>query len=265
MLPKNLQTGKAGEHLVCSDLIMQGFNAYLTDAGQPYDVVVDIDGRFFRVQVKSTDRKHSRVKSVSGAAIDRYRFDLRRRGSGPRKIDGTSVDVFAFAALDIKAVAYVRREELLARDGGIIGAIDFLTEEVGQRYARHIFEKCSRFPSEPADTSIKSCSKCGSSYPATTQHFETSKKNRGGLHGVCRVCCRKADADIDRHEKIDKIDEILRGDPDVLERAELMARRYELWKRIHGPDPDMENSLLRVGATEQDQKSSTALATPSAP
>lgn len=40
ILSKELQLGKAGEHLVCFDLINQGYNAFLADQGLPYDVVV---------------------------------------------------------------------------------------------------------------------------------------------------------------------------------------------------------------------------------
>ncbi len=34
-LSKELQIGKAGEHLVCCDLIQQGYNAFLADQGLP--------------------------------------------------------------------------------------------------------------------------------------------------------------------------------------------------------------------------------------
>jgi hypothetical protein len=36
-LSTELQTGKAAEHLVCCDLILQGYSAFLADAGLPYD------------------------------------------------------------------------------------------------------------------------------------------------------------------------------------------------------------------------------------
>jgi len=40
-LSKELQIGKAGEHLVCTDLILKGYNAFLSDQGVPFDVLVE--------------------------------------------------------------------------------------------------------------------------------------------------------------------------------------------------------------------------------
>ena len=52
--PSNaLEIGKAAEHLVCADLIIQGYRAYLSDQGLPYDAVVDVSGHLIRVQIKS--------------------------------------------------------------------------------------------------------------------------------------------------------------------------------------------------------------------
>jgi len=42
---KELQIGKAGEYLVCADLILKGFIAYPSEQGLPYDVFLDIDGK----------------------------------------------------------------------------------------------------------------------------------------------------------------------------------------------------------------------------
>lgn len=42
-LSNELQIGKAAEHLVCCDLILQGYNAFLTDQGVPFDIVVEKD------------------------------------------------------------------------------------------------------------------------------------------------------------------------------------------------------------------------------
>lgn len=41
MISRELQIGKAGEHLVCCDLLTHGFNAFLSDQGLPFDVVTD--------------------------------------------------------------------------------------------------------------------------------------------------------------------------------------------------------------------------------
>ena len=51
--PKQLQIGKAGEYLVCADLIMKGFIAFPSEQGLPYDVLVDNGEKLLKVQVKT--------------------------------------------------------------------------------------------------------------------------------------------------------------------------------------------------------------------
>ena len=41
-ISNELQKGKAGEYLVCADLILKGFVAFISEQGLPYDVVLDI-------------------------------------------------------------------------------------------------------------------------------------------------------------------------------------------------------------------------------
>lgn len=48
-------SGHAAEHLVCADIIRQGYIAFLTAAGMPYDALAEINGKLIRVQVKSTE------------------------------------------------------------------------------------------------------------------------------------------------------------------------------------------------------------------
>ena len=50
----DLQIGKAGEYLVCVDLILQGHISFLSEQGLPYDVIFDYKGRLLKVQVKTT-------------------------------------------------------------------------------------------------------------------------------------------------------------------------------------------------------------------
>ena len=102
-ISKELQIGKAGEHLVCADLILQGYNAFLADQGLPYDVLVHTEHGIKTIQVRSTQRLRSwdRAKNV-------YRFGLRRARGGTSRVrlsDG--IDFFAFVALDIRGVAYL--------------------------------------------------------------------------------------------------------------------------------------------------------------
>lgn len=41
----DLAAGAAGEHLVCADLLLQGYRAFLSDQNCPYDVAVDVGGQ----------------------------------------------------------------------------------------------------------------------------------------------------------------------------------------------------------------------------
>ena len=56
---KQLQIGKAGEYLVCADLIMKGFIAFPSEQGLPYDVLLDNGDKLLRVQVKTTEKYRS--------------------------------------------------------------------------------------------------------------------------------------------------------------------------------------------------------------
>jgi len=101
-----LSFGKAAEHLVCADLLVNGYTAFLTDQGMPYDVVVDLGHRLIRVQVKSTWRSKN-ANSRGKVPNDVYAFHARRRGkSGSRRLGNEDCDVIAFVALDIKTIAY---------------------------------------------------------------------------------------------------------------------------------------------------------------
>src|SRR3990167_7974215 len=111
-LSNALQIGKAGEHLVCADLILQGYNAFLSDQGLPYDVLIDIDGKIKRIAVKSTQWiKSYKEKSV----MDIYRFGTRTGNKGKSRVKEADVDYYAFVALDIKKIAYIPIKEMIAR------------------------------------------------------------------------------------------------------------------------------------------------------
>lgn len=131
-LSNELQIGKAGEHLVCCDLIQQGFNAFLADQGLPYDVVADVGGRLLRVQVKTTTKLVSYQKSANV-----YRY-ATLTGRVPTRIDEKTVDYFAFAALDIMKVAYLPVEMMISRSGGVKGTVEFKSRQAvypGRVYA----------------------------------------------------------------------------------------------------------------------------------
>lgn len=102
-----LELGKAAEHLVCADLILQGYRTYLSDQGLPYDVVVDIDGRLVRIQVKATGKCRAVPQRV--AHTPAYLWHVRRAGKrGKRRYGSKEFDLLALVATDIKAIAYFR-------------------------------------------------------------------------------------------------------------------------------------------------------------
>lgn len=102
----DLACGKAGEYLVCADLILRGNVAFPSEQGLPFDVICEVDGRLLKVQVKTTRKPipvPQRVKRT-----EKYCFHVLRCGKGGRCAyqDG-DVDLFALVALDSKAIGYM--------------------------------------------------------------------------------------------------------------------------------------------------------------
>ncbi len=123
-LSNELQIGKAAEHIVAADLILQGYSAWLTDAGLPYDVVVDINGVIKRIQVKATTKL---IEVNSQGPI--YRFGTRKAG-GSRLATIDTFDFYAFVALDIKTIAYFDRNLMLSRSGQVKQTVDLKSKFV---------------------------------------------------------------------------------------------------------------------------------------
>ncbi len=102
-----LEIGKAGEHLVCCDLISQGYRAFLSDQGLPYDVLVDLGSKFLRVQVKTTLAPRELNCKGRQSRIG-YSFSARRCGkNGQQRFTDSDCDVVAFVGLDKKIIAYL--------------------------------------------------------------------------------------------------------------------------------------------------------------
>lgn len=102
----DLTAGIAGEHLVCADLLLQGFRAFLADQNCPYDVAVDIGSRLVRIQVKATRCKRAVPQRTNHR--DAYQWHVRRAGKAGRRhyADG-EFDLLALVALDVRRVAYL--------------------------------------------------------------------------------------------------------------------------------------------------------------
>ena len=100
-----LEVGKAAEHLVCADLILSGYRAFLTDQGLPYDVVIDVSGRLVRLQVKATAAPKPVPRRTH---TPKYQWHVRRAGKGGKRIIGNNeFEILALVALDIRVVAYI--------------------------------------------------------------------------------------------------------------------------------------------------------------
>jgi hypothetical protein len=102
----DLQAGKAGEYLVCADLILKGFVAYPSEQGLPYDVVMDFNGRLLKVQVKAT--RGLRNVPQRKIPVNAYVFNIKRRGKrNKNRHTSTSCDLYALVALDTKEIGYM--------------------------------------------------------------------------------------------------------------------------------------------------------------
>lgn len=101
-----LQVGKAGEYLVCADLIMKGFVAYLSEQGLPYDVLLDTGKRLLRIQVKTT--LEPRKVPQRNKESHMYIFNVKRKGrNGTKKYTPFEIDLFALVCLDTRKVGYL--------------------------------------------------------------------------------------------------------------------------------------------------------------
>ena len=83
--------GDLAEYLVACDLIGQGYRIHMASPGSHYDIILDYNGRLYRVQVKGS-LKPKKAKS--------YRFHVR--GTSKHK----NFDLLAYVAIDEKSIAY---------------------------------------------------------------------------------------------------------------------------------------------------------------
>lgn len=102
-----LEVGKAAEYLVCVEAILNGWRAFPSDQGLPYDIVIDDAGKLLRVQVRSTVR----ARNISGRGRPprlAYSFSVRRRGKGGlKRLTNDQCDLVALVALDVRTVAWM--------------------------------------------------------------------------------------------------------------------------------------------------------------
>ena len=101
----DMSCGKAGEYLVCADLILQGHCAFPSEQGLSFDLVASILGKLYRVQVKTTRQPKPIPQRTQ--QIPAYIFNVKRMGKhGAKTYADGDVDLFALVALDHKTIGY---------------------------------------------------------------------------------------------------------------------------------------------------------------
>jgi hypothetical protein len=107
---RELQIGKAGEYLVCADLILNGFVSFLSEQGLPYDLLLDNGNKLLKVQVKTTIKP--RFVQQRANETRAYIFDTRRHGKGTKgEYQSEHLDLFALVCLDTKQIGYIKFED----------------------------------------------------------------------------------------------------------------------------------------------------------
>lgn len=119
-LSKQLQIGKAAEHLVCAKLIMKGYHAFLSDQGSMFDVVVQTKKGLKTIQVKST-----KGLTTAGKSFDVYRFSTRRGTKFNRVILSDGIDYFAFVEFRGGNIAFIPTRDMISKNKKIKTLIEF--------------------------------------------------------------------------------------------------------------------------------------------
>jgi len=108
---KELQIGKAGEYLVCADLILKGFVAFPSEQGLPYDVLIDTGKKLLKIQVKTT--LSPRVVPQRNKETKCYIFNVKRAGNnGKTRYNKDEIDLFALVCLDTMTIGYLKNEDM---------------------------------------------------------------------------------------------------------------------------------------------------------
>jgi PD-(D/E)XK endonuclease len=110
---RRTRLSKAGEFIAAAELTVNGFDVTLAAEKLSYDLLADLDGRIFKVQVKAASYNAERQG---------YRFCTNRcshKAAGKsRPYTSDDVDLFAFVAVDIRAVVFFPVNEVV--EAGIV-------------------------------------------------------------------------------------------------------------------------------------------------
>lgn len=103
----DLEIGKAGEHLVCADLILNGYSCVLTGQGLKYDILLEANYKLYKIQVKTT--RGERIPYTSDSKTPVYIFSIGRNGKKNCNsfYEENDVDIFALVSLEEKYIAYI--------------------------------------------------------------------------------------------------------------------------------------------------------------
>lgn len=103
--------GRAGEHLVCADILARGHECFIAEGRLPYDVVADIHGRIVRIQVKTTSGAKQCPQRQNETPV--YLWNARKFGKGGRhSYKQHDADLVAYVALDRGLIAYKTTERI---------------------------------------------------------------------------------------------------------------------------------------------------------
>ena len=130
---KELNMGRAGQYIVLADLLLKGLKTFPTSEGVNYDVVVDLNGKIIRLQVKTTRGK--KIKSHCENPV--YFFHLKRTGKfGKRIYQIGEFEAFALVALDIKKIFYLKFDRRIPTNSIVIRDKDIKYKTRGGRTTR---------------------------------------------------------------------------------------------------------------------------------
>lgn len=103
--------GKAGEYLVCSDILTHNIPCFITEGKSHYDLIADLNGRLLKIQVKSTTTYRNCPQRERATPV--YMFNARKYGKGGRvSYQKGDADIIAYVALDKKKIAYMSADKI---------------------------------------------------------------------------------------------------------------------------------------------------------
>jgi hypothetical protein len=110
-ISNELQKGKAGEYLVCADLILKGFVAFPSEQGLPFDVVLQINKSLLKIQVKTTEKPRKIPQRNKDTYA--YIFNVKRHGKNNiKKYQKNEIDLFALVCLDTRQIGYIKEQKM---------------------------------------------------------------------------------------------------------------------------------------------------------